>query len=250
MIKQIEEHRSCRFFSDKSIDKQIIRAIAEAAVRASNTGNMQLYSIVATTDRELLAALAPLHFSQPAARTAPLLLTFCADINRFSKWCRLRGAEPAYDNFLWFVNAATDALLASQNASLEAEANGLGVCYLGTTIYNAAAIARLLDMPSGVIPITTVAVGYPTDTPSLTDRLPIEAVLHEQRYHDYTDSDIEALWAERESSEFTKELLEQNQLPTLAHIFTERRYTQKDNLAMSQSYFELLCKQGFFNQQK
>lgn len=248
MIKQIEEHRSCRNFTDESIDKQTIRAIAEAAARASNTGNMQLYSIVATTDRNILDGLVPLHFSQPAARTAPLLLTFCADINRFSKWCRLRGAEPAYDNFLWFVNAATDALLASQNASLEAEAHGLGVCYLGTTIYNAKAIAELLNLPSGVIPITTVAVGHPASQPPLTDRLPVEAILHEQTYHDYTDSDINSLWAEREASEFTQELLKQNQLPTLAHIFTERRYTRNDNLAMSKSYFELLCEQGFFNQ--
>ena len=73
--------------------------ILEAASRASTVGNMQLYSIIVTTSRELLEQLAPLHFNQPAATTAPVLLTFCADIHRFSRWCELRGAEPGYDNF-------------------------------------------------------------------------------------------------------------------------------------------------------
>ena len=90
--------------------------ILEAASRASTVGNMQLYSIIVTTSRELLEQLAPLHFNQPAATTAPVLLTFCADIHRFSRWCELRGAEPGYDNFCWFMNGVTDALLASQNA--------------------------------------------------------------------------------------------------------------------------------------
>ena len=51
--------------------------ILEAASRASTVGNMQLYSIIVTTSRELLEQLAPLHFNQPAATTAPVLLTFC-----------------------------------------------------------------------------------------------------------------------------------------------------------------------------
>ncbi len=248
MIKQIEEHRSHRNFTSQQVDAQAIRAIAEAATRASNTGNMQLYSIVISTSREMLDKLAPLHFNQPAARTAPLLMTFCADINRFSKWCKVRGADPAYDNFLWYVSAATDALLASQNASLEAEAHGLGICYLGTTLYNARQICEALSLPRGVIPVMTVAMGYPATEQPLTDRLPLAAVVHEECYHDYTDEDIERLWAERESSELTAKLLEENGLPTLAHIFTERRYARPDNLAISNSYFALLREQGFFNQ--
>ena len=148
--------------------------ILEAASRASTVGNMQLYSIIVTTSRELLEQLAPLHFNQPAATTAPVLLTFCADIHRFSRWCELRGAEPGYDNFCWFMNGVTDALLASQNACLEAEAHGLGICYLGTTLYNAGEIARILRLPKGVLPVMTVAMGYPETLPPLTDRLPLD----------------------------------------------------------------------------
>ena len=69
MIKQIEEHRSHRQFTTQTIPDDVVRQVVEAAVRASNTGNMQLYSIVVSTDRAVLDDLSPLHFNQPAAKT-------------------------------------------------------------------------------------------------------------------------------------------------------------------------------------
>jgi nitroreductase len=243
-MDNIFKHKSIRQFSDRLPDKNLINKLLEAAVRASNTGNMQVYSIVVTTDEELRKKLAECHFNQPASK-APLHVTFCVDINRFSKWCRLRDAEPGYDNFLWFVSGATDALLASQNFSLEAEHNGLGICYLGTCLYNARKIGEILNLPKGVIPVASVVAGYPDVNPQLTDRLPLEAVVHYETYHDYTADDINRLWAERENSDETKQLLEINQLPNLAQIFTQKRYTQKDNIAISENLISLLKEHGF-----
>lgn len=248
MIKEIAQHRSVRRFLDRPIPAQTMNDILQAASRASTVGNMQLYSIIVTTDRALREQLAPCHFNQPMVTQAPALLTFCADIHRFGQWCRQRGAEPCYDNFLWFVNAATDALLAAENAALQAEAHGLGICILGTALYSAAEIVRILELPQGVIPVTAMVVGYPAEQPPLTDRLPTKAVVHYQKYNGYTPAEIDELWAERESSEQTSALLQQNDLPNLARIFTERRYTAADNLAFSRSYFEVLRAQGFFNQ--
>lgn len=248
MIKEIANHRSVRHYRPDPIPADIMDEVLRAASRASTVGNMQLYSIIVTTSREMLVRLAPLHFNQPAATSAPALLTFCADSHRFSRWCELRGAEPAYDNFCWFMNGATDALLASQNAATEAEAHGLGICYLGTTLYNAGEIAATLNLPRGVMPVMTISMGYPEAIPPLTDRLPLEAIVHRDTYHDYSDSQIDELWSEREASEETQRLLEENGLPNLARIFTERRYVKDDNIAFSRKYFDELAKQGFFNQ--
>ncbi len=249
MIKEIAEHRSHRKFKPDAIPANVMREMLEAAARASNTGNMQVYSIIVTTDDALLAKLAPCHFNQPAAH-APALVTFCADVRRFSRWCELRGAVPEYDNFVWFMNAAADALLASENFALEAEAHGLGICYLGTTFYNAAEISEILQLPKGggVIPVMTVSVGYPaTDDVPLTDRLPLEAIVHEDVYRDPTDEEILDFWAEREASQETAALLDANNLPSLARIFTERRYTGGDNRVFSKKYFDEIVKKGFFN---
>ena len=179
---------------------------------------------------------------------APIVLTFCVDVRRFSLWCRQRGADPQYDNFVWFVNGAIDAILASQNVCLEAESEGLGIRYLGTTTYNADRIAEVLALPEGVIPVTTVTMGYPDKLPPPTDRLPLEGVIHRERYHDYTPEAIDAIWADKEASEETAGLLKANDLPNLARIFTERRYKGEDNRLFSRKYFEMLKKQGFFNQ--
>jgi nitroreductase len=248
MIKEIATHRTIRKFRDTPIAPEVLYEILAAGTRASTTGNMQLYSMIVTRSPELREKLAPCHFGQPSVMQAPVHITFCADINRFEKWCRLRGAEPAYDNFAWFMNAATDAILASQNVALEAEAHGLGICYLGTVIYNAEGIAGILELPRGVVPVAVLVMGYPDHEPPLTDRLPLEGVVHEEVYRDYRDEDIERIWAAREATDETRELLSVNDLPNLARIFTERRYKGDDNLAISRSYLEFIEKQGFFNQ--
>ena len=248
MIKEIKEHRTVRKFRDTPVPEEVLEEVLLAGTRASNTGNMQLYSMVVTTSRELREQLSPCHFNQPSVLQAPVHITFCADVNRFSQWCRQRGARPQYDNFLWFLNGAVDAVLASQNVALEAEAHGLGICYLGTTLYTAERIAQVLELPAGVVPVTVIVLGYPDEQPPLTDRLPLEGVVHREKYHHYTPDDIDRIWAEKESSEQTAELLRVNDLPNLARIFTERRYKGEDNLAFSRSYFEFLKKQGVFNQ--
>lgn len=241
------KHRSIRKFRSTPIPEEVLREILEAATRASTCGNMQLYSLVVTRDEALRCELAPCHFNQPMVTDAPCVVTVCADVHRFSMWCEQRQAEPAYDNFAWFLNASTDALLAAQNLCVEAEMHGLGICYLGTTIYTAGDIARILCLPKGVIPLTTIVLGYPDEQPELTDRLPLEAVVHYEKYTDYTAAEIDELWAEREESEFTKKLLAENALPNLAQIFTLRRYRREDSLAISDSYFSLLREKGFFN---
>lgn len=247
MKSALFKHRSIRKFRSTPIADEVLHEILEAATRASTCGNMQLYSLVVTRDEALRRQLSPCHFDQPMVMQAPCLVTVCADVHRFSMWCEQRDADPAYDNFAWFLNASTDAMLAAQNLAIEAEMHGLGICYLGTTIYTARRIVEILGLPKGVIPLTTLVVGHPDEDPGLTDRLPLDAVVHYEKYNDYTAAEIDELWAEREESDLTRRLLEENDLPNLAQVFTRNRYRREDNLAISRSYFDLLRDQGFFN---
>ena len=248
MLDTILQHRSIRKYKSKEIPEKILNQILEAGSRASTTGNMQLYSIIVTTDENIKRDLAPCHFNQAMVTEAPYLLTFCADFNRFNKWCELRGAQPGYDNFLSFVTAAIDALLAAQNVCVAAEENGLGICYLGTTTYMAEKIIGILELPSGVIPITTITLGYPDESPELTDRLPMKAVIHKEKYHDYSPAQIEKLYAGKEALEVNRQFVKENNMENLAHVFTDIRYTKKDNIAFSRALLNVLAKQGFMNQ--
>lgn len=246
-IQNLLSHRSIRKYQEKPIEETVLNTILEVASRASTTGNMQLYSIVITRDAKRKQDLAKYHHNQSMITEAPVVLTFMADINRFHHWCKINDAEKSYDNFLWFVNGAIDALLAAQNACVAAEAEGLGACYLGTTTYNAQGIAEFFKLPEGVVPITTLTMGYPAEIPSLTDRLPLEGIIHYESYQDYTDCSIQSIFAEKENLEESKQLLEQNQLPNLPQIFTKKRYTKADSVHFSQQFLQFLKKAGFLN---
>lgn len=247
-LQTIMQHRSIRKYKPQPITEEVLKQILEAGFRASTTGNMQVYSIIVTQDTDKKAELAKFHFGQKMITEAPIVLTFCADFNRFNKWCEFRDAEPRYDNFLSFTTAAIDALLAAQNVCIAAESLGLGICYLGTTTYLAEQIANFFSCPEGVVPITTITMGYPDEAPELTDRLPFEGIVHFEQYQDYTRESIDKIYAAKEALPLTQKLLEDNQLGNLAKIFTQKRYTKKDNIAFSKAFLEFLSKTGFMNQ--
>jgi nitroreductase len=246
-MNAIMNHRSIRKYKSKPIGESILNDILLAGTRASTTGNMQVYSIIITTDEEIKKQLSPCHFNQPMILQAPVVLTFCADFNRFNKWCELRNAKPGYDNFLSFFTASIDALLVAQNVCIAAEERGLGICYLGTTTYTADKIIDILKLPKGVVPVTTVVVGYPDETPELTDRLPLASVIHQEIYQDYSDGDIDQIYSAKEALPLTQKLLQENSKETLAQIFTDNRYTKKDNVAFSKVLMKVLEQQGFMN---
>lgn len=172
MLDTLKNRRTIRKYSNRDISDELLNELLEISFRAPTTGNMQVYSVVITRDTDNKKKLAPAHFNQPTVTQAPVVLTFCADFNRFIKWCRYRNANPGYENFQSFVTAALDAVIVTQQFNTAAEAVGLGCCYLGTTTYNAPQIVEILNLPRYVIPITTLTVGYPEDIPEQTERLP------------------------------------------------------------------------------
>lgn len=246
--KDLQNHRSVRQFKKDPIDQAILDDIIASAIQASNTGNMQIYSIIVTTKQELRDQLCEKgHFNQQMVKDAPVQLTFCADLNRFNKWCEQRNAKPGYDNFLTFLTATTDAIIAAQNACVAAERHGLGICYLGTVNYMTENISNILELPSGVVPVASIAMGYPEVLPPLTDRLPNKAVVHYETYSDFTEESIDGIYAEREASEQTKQLIEENETENLAQIFTDKRYTKANNVTFSKALLAFIEKQGFMN---
>ena len=244
-MESIKNRRSIRKYKSQDLSEEVLNELLETAFRAPTMGNMQLYSVVVTRDPAMKAKLAPLHFNQPMVTSAPVVLTFCADFNRFSKWCEQRQATPGYDNFISFLNAASDALLLTQNFCTLAEEKGLGTCFLGTTIYNPAQIIDLLNLPKQVVPVATITVGYPDEHPQQTDRLPLKGIVHQETYKDYTEQDIDDIFGEKESSLENKEFVRINNTQTLAQIFTDIRYKKADNEYMSANLLEVLKKQGF-----
>lgn len=249
MIDSLLQHKSIRKYKSNKISDELLNKILTAGTRASTTGNMQVYSIIVSRDEQIKEKLWEAHFKQNMVLQAPVTLTFCADFNRFNKWCEQRKAVPGYDNFLSFFTAAIDALLVAQNVCIAAEEEGLGICYLGTTTYMADKFIDILKLPKFVVPVAAITLGYPDENPGLTDRLPLKSVIHYESYKDYSKEDIDKAYSEKEALTQTAELLKINEKETLAQIFTDKRYTKKDNIAFSKSLLNILEKQGFLNNQ-
>lgn len=241
----INERRTIRKYKTDEVSDELINRLLTSATRAATMGNMQLYSVVVTRDEDVKRSLAPLHFNQPMVMSAPVVLTFCADFHRFTKWCQQRDADAGYDNLLSFLNAASDTLLLTQAFTTLAEAEGLGTCYLGTTIYQPQGIIDVLHLPRLVFPVATITVGWPDECPAQTDRLPLDGIVHAESYHDYTHDDIERIYAYKESLEENRHFVAINHKENLAQVFTDCRYTRRDNEALSAVLLEALKKQGF-----
>jgi len=130
---------------------------------------------------------------------------------------------------------------------IAAEDEGLGICYLGTTTYMAHKIIEALKLPKGVVPVTTVAVGWPDEHPEQPDRLPLAAVVHYETYKDYSPEDLDAFYREKEGRADSKKFIAENNKETLAQVFTDVRYKKADNVHFSKVFLQVLKDQGYMN---
>ena len=244
-MKSIQNRTSIRKYSSREVSDELLNRLLEEAERTPTMGNLQLYSVVIIRSEEGKKALAPAHFNQPMVTGAPVVLTICADYRRTTLWAENRKAHPGYDNILSFMNAATDALLFTQTFCNLAEEEGLGTCFLGTTVYMPQMIIDTLKLPKLVMPVATITLGWPDEQPALSERLPLRSIIHQEAYEDYTPEKIDDFYAEKENLEVNKEFVRINNVETLAQVFTDIRYTKKDCEAMSKGFLDALKNQGF-----
>ncbi|MDD6124272.1 MAG: nitroreductase family protein [Bacteroidales bacterium] len=236
---------SIRQYADRPVDDLLLNDLLTQAERTQTMGNLQLYSVVVTRSDETKRQLAPAHFNQPMVTQAPVVLTFCADYHRTTQWALQRKGHPGYGNLLSFVNAATDALLFCQRFCDLAEAAGLGLCFLGTTVYQPLHIIQTLRLPQLVMPVATITLGWPAESPAPTDRLPLSAIRHDEHYQPVTPETIDRDYAAKEALPENREFVRINGTETLAQIFTDIRYKAADCEAMSATLLQALRQQGF-----
>ncbi len=248
-------HRSIRQYKDTPISEELLNEILHAATRASSSGNIQPYSIIISRDKAEREKLWELHYQQDMILQAPVLLTFCVDWHRMIKWCKISDARPTWDNFLCYMVGAGDVFIAAQNAALAAENAGLGICYMGTTLNNAQKLSDFFECPRNVVPVTSMVIGYPDEDPDARDRLPMNAIIHHEKYHDYDDEQIIEHYKQKEEDGWNrymsipelKEKIDKSGVKNLAQVYTDVKYTKDENRMASRSLINLLDKQQFGN---
>ena len=255
MLELANKHRSIRSFTSQEINDSLLNDLLLTGLRSSSSGNMQTWSVIVTRDETNKRRLYKAHLEQPMVLEAPVVLTFCADLFRMREWIRVNESKQSFDDLLGFLTGAVDAVIAAQTISLAAESVGLGICYMGTTWWAADQIIDILSLPKWVFPVTSLVVGYPAEEPALRDRLPLSAIVHQERYPRWSDQEILEIHAEREHKawarynaiESIRQRLAKAGINRVTDYYTsEFKYSKELHLRVSKMLIEVLQAQGLW----
>jgi len=255
LSRLLKGHRSIRSFLPTPIDAALVTEVCDEAVAGgSSSGNLNSVSIVLTRDAERRRRLWELHCEQDMVLQAPLVVTFCADWHRTRTWLKQRGARDNFANFLGYHVAAYDAMIVAQNVCLGFEARGIGICYMGTTLYALPQLVEFLQLPETVVPVTTIVAGYPAENPGKRDRLPVAALVHDEVYEEPSPQRIDDIYEQREVRGWQRYMampelkakIEAEGITSLAQFYTSRIKYDPDYFGpKSEEIRALLAQQGF-----
>ena len=188
-IRLLKSHRSIRRFKPDPVPDEMARVIIETAQCASTSHHIQAYSIIRVDDPGMRKELRRVSGDQQWVEKCPLLLMFCADLDRPRRACEKQGTRMAEGYAELFVIATVDAALAAQNTMIAAESLGLGGVFIGGMRNDPQTICELLDLPRLVYPVFGMCLGYPDESPGCKPRLPLDVVFKNERYDAAADAD-------------------------------------------------------------
>ncbi len=200
LYEAIYSRRDIRKFRPGPVPAEVLHRILDAAHHAGSVGFMQPWNFIVIRDPEIRGrvkasfdrenARASENYSgarQALYRSLKLegilesALNVCVTCDR-TRGGRVLGRNTIFDTDL------LSTCLAVQNLWLAARAEGVGVGWV--SILDPAELSRLLDLPSHVLPVAYLTVGYPEEFPEKPllesvgwrERLPLEELVFYERY--------------------------------------------------------------------
>jgi FMN reductase (NADPH)/FMN reductase [NAD(P)H] len=204
-LETIHKRRSVRKYQPEPLTEEQKDAILSATLRAPTAGNMMLYSIIEVQDQAIKDRLAITCDNQPFIATAPFMLLFFADYQRWydlyqAAGCEERAAEldlptrkPAEGDL---ILAMMDALIAAQTAVIAAESLGVGSCYIGDIVENWEIHQEMFDLPQYTFPAALLCFGVPASPPpeSRVKRFAREFIVHQDSYNRFSTEELNDLF--------------------------------------------------------
>lgn len=191
-IALLRSHRSIRAFTGDPLDDALVGELVSAGLCAATSSNVQATTVIRVRNVDTLEQIARIAGGQHHIVTAGAFLVYCADLRRPGRAAAAYGAEVIAGMTEQFVIATVDVALAAQNTVVAAESLGLGICYIGAVRNDPQAVTDLLELPQQVYPVFGLCIGHPAQDPEVKPRLPLAAVLHEERYEDISDEMVAA----------------------------------------------------------
>ena len=196
-LNALKHRYSCRQFSDKKIEDDVLNEILDVGVRAASGGNLQPVSVVMVRDKERKQKIRELCW-QGFIEDADTLLVFLLDYHRLQSWAKLQDAPFGKQNsFVDFVIAMEDIMCVAQSVECAATLLGVGSVYIGTVNYNYEPLKEILNLPPLTIPVVMTCLGYAKGDEKahlqghLRKKLSKEVIIHNETYHSMTNEEIQ-----------------------------------------------------------
>ena len=169
IVENIMTRTSIRNYTDQTISADTIETLLRAGMAAPTAVNKQPWHFVAVTDKEKLTGLATANPNAGMAAKAPLAIVVCGDMKK-----TLEGGGRAF----WIQ----DCSAATENILLAANALGLGAVWTGTypSEERVAAVSEVLKLTEDIIPLCTIVIGYPAESPAPKDKWKPENVSYNE----------------------------------------------------------------------
>ena len=168
--------KSIRHYKQESPTDEVIAPIVRAGQQAPFAS--QLYSLLLSRDKE----------RNPFG--APLLFTICVDSHKLELIMAKRNWQLVTNDLSLLLFGIQDASLMAENMVIAAESLGLGSCFLGGAPYRAEEIVKEYKLPKRVFPLVQLVMGYPAGNPPPRPRYPMEFVLFEDEYPEFSEEMI------------------------------------------------------------
>lgn len=204
-INVINNRVSLRKYADKDITKEHLDTIINSAMRAPTAGNMMLYTILVIKDEEKKKRLSETCDNQPFIATAPVVLVFLADLQRwfdYYDYCEVKKYSEKH-NLVYsgpqesdLLLSTTDAIIAAQNAVIAAESLDIGSCYIGDIMENYEIHREMLNLPDWTFPVGMLCLGYYPEEIQRTPRPRFDRqyIVHNEEYKRLSDEDFENMF--------------------------------------------------------
>lgn len=232
-LRLIDRRRSLRLYDPSPLTQEEKDAILHAAMRAPTAGAMMLYTIIEVEKQATKDRLAKTCDHQPFIATAPYLLLFVADYQRWmdlydAAGCESRAAElgidprPPSEGDL--ILALMDALIAAQTAVIAAQSLGIGSCYIGDIIEQWETHQKMFDLPRYTFPAALLCFGRPAkpQPKQPVPRFDRKFIVHTDTYHRFTAQELNDLHLP-----FGLHSFEPREYPNGAQNVVQRNYISK-----------------------
>lgn len=158
-------------FKPTHIDEKDLKKILEAGIASPSAGNCQPWEFVVVRDEAVKQKLVDAAWGQSFIGEAPVVIVVCANIPRTASRYGRRGEE---------LYCIQDTAAAAQNIHLAAYALSYGTCWVGA--FDEGAAAKAIRAPPNVRPLAIIPIGKPAEKPTPTPRLPLNKIVHENRF--------------------------------------------------------------------